>query len=80
MKEIFDAYVLWPFDKKMFFEFVTRVDTRNFTVFEFFTVLEIYTFGIWLDTYISQCQHKIALHIRRHLHNAFEYYIRWELP
>ena len=32
MKGIFDAYLLWPFDKKMFFELVTRVNTRNFTV------------------------------------------------
>ena len=32
MKGIFDAYVLWPFDKKSFFELVTRVNTRDFTV------------------------------------------------
>jgi hypothetical protein len=29
MKEIFDAYVLWPFDKKEF-ELVTRINTRDF--------------------------------------------------
>ena len=29
MKGIFDAYALWPFDKKIFFELVTRVDTRD---------------------------------------------------
>ena len=27
MKGIFDAYALWPFDKKIFFELVTRIDT-----------------------------------------------------
>ena len=31
MKGIFDAYVLWPFDKKQF-GLVTRINTRNFTV------------------------------------------------
>ena len=30
MKGIFDAYVLWPFDKKEF-ELVTRINTRDFT-------------------------------------------------
>ena len=35
MKGIFDAYVLWPFDKKLFFEFVTRVNARDFTVYGF---------------------------------------------
>ena len=30
MKGIFDAYVLWPFDKKNF-ELVTRINTRDFT-------------------------------------------------
>ena len=29
MKGIFDPYILGPFDKKMFFEFVTRVNTRD---------------------------------------------------
>ena len=32
MKGIFDAYVLWPFDQKIFFEFVTCVITCHFTV------------------------------------------------
>ena len=32
MKGIFDAYVLWTFDQKIFFEFVTRVNTRDFAV------------------------------------------------
>ena len=30
MKGIFDAYVLWSFDKKMFFELVINI--RDFTV------------------------------------------------
>ena len=34
MKGIFDAYVLWPFDKKLFLELVMRVNTRDFTVSE----------------------------------------------
>ena len=32
MKGILDAYVLRPFDKKLIYELVTRVNTRNFTV------------------------------------------------
>jgi hypothetical protein len=28
----FDPHVLWPFDKEIFFELVTGVNTRNFTV------------------------------------------------
>ena len=32
MKGIIDAYVLWPFDKKFIFELVTRVSTRDSTV------------------------------------------------
>ena len=32
MKGIFDPYILGPFDKKLFFEFVTRVNTRNSTI------------------------------------------------
>ena len=32
MKGIFDAYVLWPFDKKNIFDLVTRVNPRDFTV------------------------------------------------
>ena len=32
MEGIFDAYVLWPLDKKFIFELVTRVRTRNFRV------------------------------------------------
>ena len=32
MKGIFDAYVLWPFDKKFVFELVTCVNTRDYTV------------------------------------------------
>ena len=34
MKEKFDAYVLWPFDQKLFFELVKRVNIHNFTVIE----------------------------------------------
>ena len=34
MEGIFDAYVLWPFDKKFIFELVTGVKTRDFTVVE----------------------------------------------
>ena len=33
MKGIFDAYVLWPFDKKFVFELVTWVNTHDFTIF-----------------------------------------------
>ena len=33
MKGIFDAYVLWPFDKKLIFELVMRVNTHDFTVY-----------------------------------------------
>ena len=33
MKGIFDPYVLWPFDKKLIFKLVTRVRTRDYTVF-----------------------------------------------
>ena len=32
MKEIFDDYVLWPFDKKFIFELVMYVNTRDYTV------------------------------------------------
>ena len=32
MKGIFDAYVLWPFDKNVIFELVTRINTRDYTV------------------------------------------------
>ena len=32
MKGIFDAYVLWPFDKKLISWLVTHIRTRNFTV------------------------------------------------
>ena len=32
MKGIFDAYVLWPFDKKFIFELVMYIDTRDYTV------------------------------------------------
>ena len=32
MEGIFDAYVLLTFDRIIFFELVTRVNTRNFTV------------------------------------------------
>ena len=32
IRRIFDAYVLWPFDENIFFEFVTRVNTRDFMV------------------------------------------------
>ena len=35
MKGNFDAYVLWPFGKKFFFELVTRFRTRDSTVFKF---------------------------------------------
>ena len=35
MKGIFDAYVLWPFGKKLIFELVMRVNTRDFTVDKF---------------------------------------------
>ena len=31
MKGIFDAYVLWPFDKKFIFESLTRINTRHYT-------------------------------------------------
>ena len=31
-EEIFDAYVLWPFDKSCVFILETRVDTLDFTV------------------------------------------------
>ena len=34
MKGIFDAYVLWPFDQKCVFEFLRRVNTRDFTLIE----------------------------------------------
>ena len=33
MKGIFDAYVLWPFDKKLILELVTHVSTPNYTVY-----------------------------------------------
>ena len=36
----------WPFDKKKYFELVTHVDTREYTMwnsFEMWTVLEFYT-------------------------------------
>jgi hypothetical protein len=32
MKGIFNAYVLWPIDKKLIFELVTHVNTRDFTL------------------------------------------------
>ena len=32
MKEIFDAYVLWPFGQKNIYEFVTRINTHDSTV------------------------------------------------
>ena len=32
MKGIFDAYVLWPFDKSFVFEFETYINTCDFTV------------------------------------------------
>ena len=32
MKGSFDAHVLWLFDKKLIFELVTRIITRDFTV------------------------------------------------
>ena len=32
MKGIFDAYLLWPFDKKFIFELVARVYTHHYTV------------------------------------------------
>ena len=32
MKGIFDAYVLWAFDKNFFFKLVTHVNTRDFMV------------------------------------------------
>ena len=32
MQGIFDAYVLWPFDKKFIFELVTYVRIRDYTV------------------------------------------------
>ena len=35
MKGIFDAYVLWPLEKIIFFEFVTRVNTPDFVVCRF---------------------------------------------
>ena len=40
VKGIFDPYVLWPFDKKLIFQLVTRISTRDFTVWE------IKTFGL----------------------------------
>ena len=33
MKEIFDAYVLWTFDKKTFFELVTHINSRDFMLY-----------------------------------------------
>ena len=30
MKVIFNAYLLWPFDKKLFYELVARINTRNY--------------------------------------------------
>ena len=30
IKGIFDAYVLWPFDKNFIFELVTRIRTRDY--------------------------------------------------
>ena len=33
MKGIVNAYVLWPFGKKFIFELVTRVSTRDSTVY-----------------------------------------------
>jgi len=33
LKGIFDPYVLWPFDKKMFFRLVTLIRTCDYTVF-----------------------------------------------
>jgi hypothetical protein len=32
MKEIFVAYVMWPFDKSFVFELETRANTRNLAV------------------------------------------------
>ena len=32
MKRIFGPYVLWPFDKNLIFQLVTRISTRDFTV------------------------------------------------
>ena len=29
MKGIFNAYVIWPFDKKLFFEIILRIDTLS---------------------------------------------------
>ena len=40
MKGIFDAYVLRPFDKKLIFELVTGVNTRNFTVCKVENIVE----------------------------------------
>ena len=34
MKGIFGPYVLWPLDKKLIFWIVTRVSTRDYTVFQ----------------------------------------------
>ena len=31
MKGIFDHYVLWPFEKKLISQLVTRIETRNYT-------------------------------------------------
>ena len=38
MKRIFGDYILRPFDKKMFFELLTRVNTCDFTVSQIVTV------------------------------------------
>ena len=34
MKGIFDPYVLWPFDKKLILQLVTRIRIRDYTVLD----------------------------------------------
>ena len=51
MKGIFDDYILWPFDKKLIFELVMCVNTRDFTVcliFHQFYPLKSWWHHLWI--------------------------------
>ena len=58
MKDIFDAYVLWPFGKKLSFELVMRVNTRNFTV----GTLWNYPFIRWYIRTVSPQKFEVQIH------------------
>ena len=75
LKGIFSPYVLWPFDKKLIFELVMRIRTRNYTVYIMSTTIvsidqiSLRTFQPFLDEKNRKatrpakklCQHAIWL-------------------